>query len=99
MMSGGKPTAIMKAVTRKYHIRIGIFVRLMPGAREDRIAAMISTAAVTLAISASVIPMSQKSAESPSVYWLVESGTYMNQPPAGAASKRNDDSTMRPPKR
>ena len=63
MISGGKPTAIIKAVISRYHIRIGILVRLIPGARVQRIAAMISTAAVTLAISAKVMPMSQKSAE------------------------------------
>ena len=67
MMSGGNPIAIMKAVTNRYHIRIGILVRLMPGAREHRIAAMISAAAATEAISARVMPISQKSALGPSV--------------------------------
>jgi len=84
---------------RMYHAKIGIFVRLIPGARAQSTATINSTAAVTEAISAKVIPISQKSAERPGVWACVVSGTYMNHPLSGAASNRKDDSTMMPPKR
>ena len=80
MISGGKPMAIMKAVIRIYQAKIGIFARLIPGARAQRMAVINSTAAVTEAISAKVMPISQKSADRSGLYSAVDSGTYMNQP-------------------
>ena len=91
MMSGGKPTAIMKAVTSDAQAKIGILVRLMPGARAQRMAAMISTAAATRG------DLGEGDADQPEIRRdarrevLVVSGTYMNHPPSGAASKRKDD--------
>ena len=64
-ISGGKPNAIMKAVTSTAHANSGMRRRSMPGARVIRIATISSTAAVTAAISAKVTPISQKSAPLP----------------------------------
>ena len=98
-ISGGKPKTIMNDVTSIAQANSGIRRRSMPGARPMRMATIISTAAATAAISEKVTPISQKSALSPGDQVASVSGTYMNQPESGTASKRKLEYRNRPPNR
>src|SRR5690606_32131600 len=98
-ISGGKPNAIMNAVTSTYQANSGMRWIDMPGARVRRIATISSIAPVTAAISEKVTPSSQKSGPSPGEYSLPLSGVYMNQPASGAAPNRKPEYRNNPPNR
>ena len=67
----------------------------MPGGRHFSTPTMSSTAAAMDATSMNDSPSSQMSTPMPPCF--VDSGGYMNQPPAGAASKNIEPQTNTPP--
>jgi hypothetical protein len=89
----------MTAKTSIAQAKIGIFIRVMPGALVFSTPTMISIAPAIAEISMKPIPSSQKSALSPGEYSVSVSGGYMNQPPFGARSKKMLEKKNRPPMR
>ena len=79
------------------HVKIGIFMSVMPGARMLSTVTMRLMAPVSEAIPAIWRPSAQKSTP-----WLGENtgpefGAYMNQPPSAAPPRNHDRLTTMPP--
>src|SRR3954454_2602587 len=85
--------------TRTIHVKIGIFISVMPGAHMLRMVTMRLMAPVNEAMPVICRPSDQQS--TPCVgenNWLAL-GWYMNQPPSGAPPRNQEELRKRPPKR
>src|SRR4051794_35846712 len=96
-ITAGMPIMIIPAVTSMYQAKIGILLRVMPGARVFRIPTMSSIAAATAEISTKPSPSTHTSVLRPGEYFGPVSGGYMNQPPSGAMPKNKLEKTSAPP--
>ena len=85
--------------TRIIQVKIGIFIKVMPGARMLRTVTIRLSAPVSEAMPVICRPSDQKSTP-----WLGENralalGWYMNQPPSAAPPRNHDVFKKMPPKR
>ncbi len=96
-ITAGKAKTIIPAKIRSVQAKIGIFVRVMPGARVRSTPTMISIAPAIAEISMKPMPSSHQSAPIPGEKRSPVSGGYMNQPPSGAVPKNSVQKNTRPP--
>src|SRR5690606_41571590 len=89
----------MPATTRMYQAYSGMRLSRMPGGRHFSTPTISSTAAAIEATSMNESPSIQISAPIPASDGSVASGGDMNQPPSGAASKKSEPDTKKPPNR
>ena len=95
----GTANTSRNCTTRTIQVKIGIFIRLMPGARMLRTVTIRLIAPVSEAMPVICRPRAQKS-----MPWLGENstlvfGAYMNQPPSAAPPRNHERLRKSPPNR
>ena len=85
--------------TSAIHVKTGIFIRLMPGARMLMTVTIRLIAPVSEAMPVICRPRPQKSMPFVGENGTDELGAYMNQPPSGAPPRNHDVLRKMPPNR
>ncbi len=86
-------------MTRAIHVKIGIFISDMPGARMLRAVTIRLTAPVSDAMPVIWRPSAQKSMPCDGENTTVVFGAYANHPPSGAPPRNHDKFRKMPPNR
>ena len=96
-MITGNAVTTMNCVMKLIHVKTGIRMSFMPGARMLMMVAMKLKPAASDAIPRIWRPMAQKSMLIPGEYCLAVRFAYPNHPPSGAAPTRKLALRNRPP--
>src|SRR6476646_5692384 len=98
VMTGMAKTS-RNCTTSTIHVKIGIFINVMPGARMLRTVTIRLSALVNEAIPVICRPSDQKSTPCVGENKALALGWYMNQPPSAAPPSNHDELRNSPPKR